>query len=440
MEENDQDINHGIDSVTVFYHSGHGGMDNQGNFSFPVYNNNQGDRIYSTQMKLGNEKVRYLFWSTCLSCRVSDGHTPIRTWAKANRGFRMLFGYDTTSYDNPNYGKKFWTNRMNFLKSNSYAFLDASWYISHNQSPVAVACGATKEEAQNRVYKERSFDPSTVSHTWWSWLFYNKVKDVNSIKNNLLPSKLLVAEIEAQTVDTEYVQRILNKYNLKMEQTQDLPPDNDFFYMKNGDSYIVFENDGSYEIQFKAIDLENKEKISIEKAIEIAKNYIKKIGINEEDLAIDCIRLTEMGGGKFDKGEVIESIEPFVIETSIQFSQVINKLSVILPGKGEFLVTIDNNGDIVKVRNSMKKIIKFIDKRDNTISMNPEKSIANIWEEQYLKYWNDKSIKYDEIPGSYEVGYFIKDNKAILVAKKDFKVIFEDGFCKNYSIQASLIE
>ena len=63
----------------------------------------------SSKMAFANEKLRYLFWSTCLSLRVHDGHSPDRTWRLANKGgLRMIFGYETVSYDSGRYGSEFW--------------------------------------------------------------------------------------------------------------------------------------------------------------------------------------------------------------------------------------------------------------------------------------------------------------------------------------------
>jgi Family of unknown function (DUF6345) len=99
---------YGFDAARVVYHSGHGSMDSNGVFWLPVGNDWGGDVwTSSNDMRLGNEYVRYVFWSTCLSLRVKDGHTPIRTWSTANLGLRMIFGYETVSVDNGDYGRFF---------------------------------------------------------------------------------------------------------------------------------------------------------------------------------------------------------------------------------------------------------------------------------------------------------------------------------------------
>ncbi len=100
---------YGTDAVVAFYHSGHGNMDGNGVFKAPLGSKwDNRDWAFSNRMSLGNETVRYLFWSTCFSLRVFGAHNPIRTWHNVNQGFRMLFGFETTSVDNPNYGKFFW--------------------------------------------------------------------------------------------------------------------------------------------------------------------------------------------------------------------------------------------------------------------------------------------------------------------------------------------
>jgi hypothetical protein len=77
-------------------------------------------------MSFGDETLRYLYWSTCFSIRVSGSDSPIRTWSAPNKGgLRMMFGYETTSIDHAGYGKFFW-QEWNKNKTFARAFLDAS--------------------------------------------------------------------------------------------------------------------------------------------------------------------------------------------------------------------------------------------------------------------------------------------------------------------------
>ena len=106
----------------------------------------------------------------------------------------MLFGYETVSYDNPNYGKYFW-DEWRKGKSFSKAFLDASWRISHRQAPAVVACGATKNEAINRVFNERKLYWGAVSRNWWWWRWYYAASSATAARafnqDRRLPASLL---------------------------------------------------------------------------------------------------------------------------------------------------------------------------------------------------------------------------------------------------------
>lgn len=167
---------YGGDAVGVFYHSGHGGMDGNGVFYAPLGAAwNGSDWVNSTQMQLGNERLRYLFWSTCTSLRVHDGNSPIRTWNAANKGLRMIFGWETVSWDVDVYGRRFW-DHWNAGNSFSKSWMNAGWDGGRDQAPSAAGMGASAEEAQARVFNERSFSWGAASTSWWWWTWYDAVR------------------------------------------------------------------------------------------------------------------------------------------------------------------------------------------------------------------------------------------------------------------------
>ena len=206
---------YGIDAVMAAYHSGHGNMDGNGVFYAALGTNwgGLGTNAVSSRMALGNEQVRYLFWSTCFSLRVLGGHNPIRTWYGPNLGFRMLFGYETTSVDAPNYGRDFW-NQWNRGKSFSLAHLDMSWYdVSHNQAPSVVACGATPAEAQNRLFNERNFFWDSVSKAYWHWRWYYAAGSALAQRgtNLALPQRLATAQLAPPTNGSQALDSVLRR-------------------------------------------------------------------------------------------------------------------------------------------------------------------------------------------------------------------------------------
>jgi len=446
---------YGIDAVLAVYHSGHGGMTSDGRFHVPLGADwgGLGTTAWSNQMGLGNEQVRYIFWSTCLSCRVLGGHTPMRTWRPANLGFRMLFGYETVSYDYPDYGKYFW-EEWNKNKSFSTAFLDASWRISHRQAPAVVACGATKDEAINRLFNERIFEWGAVSRNWWWWRWYNVATSATFARplNQKLPSQLLVAELEPARVDGNYVRSILSKYSLGIGMPQEVlaSPDGSFS-LKEGNQRLSFESDGSYEIQFSQPNRNNTEPISLQRATNIAQDFVQQHGLDPQGLLLDGIRLACEAGGSEEVSGQVEG--PYTTETMVEFTQAINGLPVLLPGKGSLSVSIDNDGTVTGIRNSTRRIARLLDRPKNSpmapgtetpleASLDPQRLLTDAWSEQ-MRNWiirGKMPVSYTVVPGTYEIGYALKGNEAILIARQDIEVDCGSGYQKRYAIEVPLLQ
>jgi hypothetical protein len=446
---------YGMDAVLAVYHSGHGGMTGDGKFHVPLGGDwgGLGTTAWSDQMRLGNEQVRYIFWSTCLSCRVLDGHSPMRTWSPANLGFRMLFGYETGSVDNPNYGKFFW-EEWNKNKSFSTAFLDASWRISHHQAPAVVACGATKDEAIDRVFNERYFYWGSVSNNWWWWRWYYAASAATAARalNQKLPSEILIAELQPRVVDGGYVNSVLARHDVGIGLPREVQAGpGGIFSIQEGDMSAAFEGDGSYELKLGRPNLDNKDQISMGKAVNIAQDFVRQHGLDREGLAFDRIMFAHEGGGSEAGSGQIEG--PYITETTVQFTQVINGLPVLLPGKGRVSVTVDNDGTVTSVKNSTRGIDRLTERLKNPplapdeerptrdIS-DPQRLLAEAWQER-MKDWIVRGrmpVQYTIVPGTYEIGYAIKGNEAILVARNDIEVDCGDGYLKRYSVEVPLLE
>lgn len=447
---------YGMDAVMAVYHSGHGGMTGDGRFLVPLGADwgGQGTTAWSDQMRLGNEQVRYIFFSTCLSLRVLGGHNPIRTWSKANQGFRMLFGYETVSYDDPDYGSGFWKH-WNKGKSFSKAFMDASWYeVSHRQAPSVVACGATKSEAQNRLSNERYFYWGAVKHNWWWWCWYNAAASATSARtlSQKLPDNILIAELAPRIVDGNYVKSVLSHHNLdfRLPAAVQATPEGTFF-VREGDTLAAFESDGSYEIQLASANLENTNQISTMRAAQIAMDFVQQQGLDRDDLTFDRILLAQSGGGTEDGSGQLEG--PYVTETTVQFTQMINGLPVLLPNKGCVAVTVDNDGKVTNVKNSIRSIDRMTEKLKNSFEApdedrpitsikEPEEALGEAWQEhmRHILLRGRMPVNFAVVPGTYEIGYTIRGNEAVLAARNDIEVNCGNGFLKRYRLEVPLYE
>ena len=452
---------YGLDAVLAAYHSGHGGMDASGKFYAPLGADwgGLGTTACSHNMRLGNEQVNYIFWSTCLSCRVLGGQNPIKTWSPANLGFRMLFGYETVSIDSPNYGKYFW-QEWKKGKSFSTAFLDASWRIYHGQAPAVVACGKDKEEAKNRVFNERKFSWPHVKTNWWWWRWYYAASAATTVRtpNVALPKKLLVAELEPVDINEQYIRDVIGRFGLEEKlPIKIIAAPGDVFYQKNENVGLAFADDGSYEVQLAQPNISNTEQIPLEKAKSIATEAIKRYGLDKNvDLIFDCVRLSSEGGGSSEATGQLEG--PFVTESTVQFRQVINDLPVLTPEAGTVRVSVDNDGSITAIHSLTRPIDRLVDRPKNTTSTPEEKEaiakpkatdvteyeqlLTAEWQKLLAGWVTRGSVptQYTVVPDSTEIGYDIRGNEAVLVARRVIEVELGNGYRKLYFVEAPILE
>ena len=205
----------GMDSVKVFYHYGHCGMAVDGRFVAAMGrtwdNTFQAD---STRMSFGDQRLRYLFWHGCDSLQMHFGHNPFRSWAASNKGARMIFGFDSLTYDIGGLGEGFF-REWNTGKSFSQAWQDAALGTLRNHRPASTACGATAEEAQNRLWNERLFDGAAVSDNWYWWRWTGPVPvEVNT--DVQVPRRPLNLQLERRSGDGRTAARIADRFGVRM--------------------------------------------------------------------------------------------------------------------------------------------------------------------------------------------------------------------------------
>jgi hypothetical protein len=451
---------YGMDAVLAVYHSGHGGMDGAGVFSVPLGADWGGLGTWATsdRMRLGNEQANYIFFSTCESLRVLGGHNPIRTWSPANLGFRMLFGFETTSWDDPNYGKYFWEEWRGGQRSLSTAWLEASWRIAHDQAPSVVACGASAAEAQNRLYNEASFAWEHVSNAWWWWRWYSAASSAIAVREGVrsLPAQLLVAELAPTGVaDGSAVRRVVERLALPVRVPSEIATARDgSFVVAEGSRRILFAPDGSFEAQLAAPNSFNRAQIDLAHAASIAGDAVRRFGLDDEGpLVFDRVRLSAEGGGTGDGSGRLEG--PYIIGTTVQYRQSINGLPVITPDAGTVRVTVDNDGTVTSVQSSVRRVAALHDRPRNARAAPGEESalgrapaddagverlLSEAWRKR-LATWvvrGDVPAQYTIVPGSTEIGYDVRGNHALIVARRAVEVDFGRGIRKRYWVTAPI--
>lgn len=465
---------YGMDAVMAVYHSGHGAMDGNGVFYAAMGSDwgGLGTNAVSSNMALGNEQVRYIFWSTCFSLRVLNGHNPIRSWSKSNLGFRMLFGYETTSIDAPNYGKDFW-NQWNKGKSFSQAHLDMSWYdVSTHQAPSVVACGASAAEAQNRLYNERLFSWGAVSRDYWHWRWYYAASLALAARarNHKVPERIAVAQLGIEQVGARLVRGIIDRLPLELALPQEVAANPaGIIVLEEGGRRISIDPHGTYDAQLSEPNLESGNELLLSATLLKANDVVRQFGLDRNDITFDrVLHKYDCSGSTKGSGEIGT---PRITETVVQFTQLIDGIPVIGPGEGKVAITFDNDANVTAVVDTTRRVDKLLDAfsapqaGDGTApqgngrnggashrgngaglggqrfgSIDPQALLANAWQEK-MKTWvlgNSMPERYSVVPDSYEIGYVIRGNSALLVAREEVEVDCGGGFVKRFVVEAPL--
>ncbi|XIG74332.1 hypothetical protein C1N81_13690 [Streptomyces sp. SGAir0957] len=446
---------YGMDAVVAVYHSGHGGMDGNGVFFAPLGAkwDNRSDAV-SNRMAFGNERANYVFWSTCNSLRVLDGHSPIRTWAGPNLGSRMIFGFETTSIDSGDYGKKFW-EKWRAGQTYCDAWLNASWDIYHGQAPSVAATGATQAEATNRLNQERNFFREHVSDAWYAWRWYYAREGLRDPMTQA-PAEPKIVQLAPRQPGQELTQ-LGQLAHFPQAALQEVHVERQGVLSANsGDKYVSTAPGAVRWVKLADANHRNTEQLPTDRAVELARAFVEQHGdaTGGAELVVEGVHDLMQNSGKKDGSQIGE---PVSLQTHVTFRQVFGGVPVITPGRGEFRVALDNDGTVVQATLSTrqptgdvrtpssavappsgkgKQALASPGSRDprqaldeaqqrriahlTAMASDSERSAADI----------EAQLEVRDVPGTLEVGYEIEGNEAYPAARKLIELGSRDSMFK----------
>ena len=431
----------GVDGVRVMFHSGHGGMSSPNNFFAPMGANwsNKGWNAMSGNMALGgnynsygDERLRYLFWDTCNSVMVSGGNSPYSTWGVRSKGIRMVFGYETVSIDNPNYGKFFW-EEWNKGKSLSTAFLDASWRVNTGQSPAVVAFGANQTEATDRLYNERYLYAGAAANNWgqWRWYAARSVASFSAAITNAaeadgdsaasqqplaIPSQARTRQVAERSNSNSEVLELSQSLGINLDDTgliQERPMG--IRAVKTEHATLLVEQNGNFELLMESSDIPavGNDEVSDEELISRATNLAGQLSVlNGQKYRVGMIRDTKESGGFEGFTDTTRTVEKTVI-----LDQVIDGVPFIDPEAGHLEVTFDaRNGKATRVRSSLRRITSAA---ATTTESTVETSLEQLRQAARQRFAGSTRLEaaqsLEVVPESEAIGYQMIDGQAVPV-------------------------
>ncbi|WP_328492992.1 DUF6345 domain-containing protein [Streptomyces sp. NBC_00414] len=431
----------GLDAVTAVYHSGHGTMRDNGQFVAPLGAAWDGRTDAESQrMAFGNERVNYVFWSTCLSLRVLDGHSPVRTWASPNLGSRMIFGFETTSIDNPDYGRFFW-EKWRAGQTFCEAWLNASWDIYHGQAPSVATTGATQAEAVARLDSERTLYRDHVPDSWYAWRWYNARESLRE-QLTVFPQEPRTVQLVPRDPGAELTRLAEHIGDFPAAALQEVPVEQQgVLSVSSGDRCLSTAPRAARWVRLGESNHRNTRQLATAEAVERAQEFARRHADGAE-LVVDGVHDLWQNSGAGDGSQLGE---PVSVQTHVTFRQLLDGVPVITPGRGEIRVALDNDGTVVQAHLSTRESTgstrtpssvvappsgqgrqaarapRAQDPADGLAAaqrrLAAELAVAGSDEERPVADVQ-RELEIRDVPGTLRVGYEIKGNEAFPAARK----------------------
>ena len=407
----------GIDSVKVFYHHGHMGMASDGTWVASMgrtWDNTLQAR--SDRMSFGDQRLRYLLLHGCDSLQMHFGQNPFRTWAASNKGARMIFGFDGLTYDIDGTGAGFF-REWNTGKSFSQSWQDAALATTRDHRPASTACGATAEEAQDRLWNERLFDGRAVSDNWywWRWAGPAPIEVDLTITVPRVPLHLMLARRPA---DSGAASRLAERYNVRPYIAEPASPDASHPNREAPSGRrLVLLPDGSYQV-FLAEPDRTARPLEAEEVRQYADRAVRDLGLDLE-LVFDGLTATRHGGA--NRGG--EESEMTIGDFTAHYRQVYDGVPMVRGGDGHIAVTLDAAGTVCSFTDRSISIADICEAQPSGSYVDVTGALADATDAVR------RSVGAGEVtvvPDSLDVGYRVSVDSAVIVARQDVEIATGD--------------
>ncbi len=207
--------------------------------------------------------------------------------------------------------------------------------------------------------------------------------------------------------------------------------------------------DGRYEVTLGEPTAEHREPLPVDEAKRRAAETLDQYGLDRDvDVAFDVIRRTMANGAAAQDGS---AGDPRVLETTVQFRQLINGLPVVTQDAGDVRITLDNDGTVTRIEDTARRVTQLADRptrivhppgaaSDDGPPRDPEQLLAQAWRTHRARAAQGEEAERGEpVAETTEIGYHIRGNEAGLVARREVEVDFGDGIRKRYEVLAPIV-
>ena len=310
--------------------------------------------------------------------------------------------------------------------------------------------GASADEANDRVFNERFFNAAAASKAYYHWRWYYAAASALASRatNAKLPAWIASARLELRSVDSSYLRSVFERLPIDIAIPHEARASRDgSFYLAGPSQRIGFDAYGNYDAQLATPDFDHRETPALRELISEAHDIVKQFGLKHEEVVFDRVFYKYDNSGTTEGSGWIGT--PRITETVVQFAQLINGLPVVSPGQGKVTVTLDNNRKVTGIHDSTRVVSKLIDqipsprsKRTRSAypapaAREPSELLAAAWRERLKSLIVAESLpqSWAIVPGSFEVGYAIRENAAVLVARQEMEADCGSGLLKRFALE-----
>jgi hypothetical protein len=442
--DNRQDT-YGMDADCIFYHSGHGMTLDDGTFCVPMAVGWH-DRFVakSTEMMVGDGHCRYLFWSTCQSLRVSDGHTPQRTWGGSNRGVRMIFGFDTSTVDNPLYGQYFGLYR-DAGHSFTTAWLKAGLAISTAQIPTVAAWAASADEAKAILNGERDFSDARTSPDHVVWCSA-KPGAQSRRPHQRMPARVAMARLAP--VHDRPVREITSQFAFDPPRGR-MRGSAAGLVARDGDRQLTMHADGTVNVRLSALDRVSDCGLAASEAYTVAEAAVREYRLGrDESLVLEHV--IPLMAGSATTARPDQPAEQWRSGFMVRYRQVIDVAPVLTPQAGTVDLVVGNAGSVVSITDTVRPVEALQEGmvgapagpgRPSRGADHPEALLSGAIAELVLKTSAGKepAVTARPVPGTAEYGYEVEGKCARLIAHCLVELDYGNGCRKRHRVQTPVV-
>jgi hypothetical protein len=211
--------------------------------------------------------------------------------------------------------------------------------------------------------------------------------------------------------------------------------------------------DGTYEVRFAAPNRESTNTPSLAATLRVAQDFLRNANLHREDIVFDRVFHQYECGGSTDGSGRLEPKR--IIETSVRFTQTIDGIPVVAPGMGTLTVSIDNDLHVTSLIDRTRPVARLAERARMIPSLEgngftqgisaealptAEDLLQAAWQER-MKEWilrGPLPRSFAVVPGSAEVGYAIRGNTAMLVARQEVEVDCGNNFLKRFKVEVPI--